>query len=276
LTTETAKPGFRIEATLSVVMHIVLLGACVWYFRNPLTNYIVAAGDGEGGGENVIEVGTVDGRMLGFTPFRALSTVGDEPDKANNTDVSTETPPPDPDADVLPSTNPTPNPKDSLKTNRPTIQSPQFVSPDPLRGGTLNTNVEIGRTGGSPIPSMVAGVGMVSGTGGSGTSGVPGGSAYARIVLGILGRNYNPTTAIDAGGIQYVIVELRIARDGRILSVVNGRVAPNYIKRRSPIDLLNNAVERAVIASNPLPPFPNGFLMGSQEGVMTIKFQYPK
>jgi hypothetical protein len=57
---------------------------------------------------------------------------------------------------------------------------------------------------------------------------------------------------------------------------VNGRVAPNYFKRRSANDLINNAAERAVIASNPLPPFPNGFLMSSQDGVAEILFKYPK
>jgi hypothetical protein len=40
--------------------------------------------------------------------------------------------------------------------------------------------------------------------------------------------------------------------------------------------LVNNAAERAVLASNPLPPFPNGFLLGAQEAVAEIWFRYPK
>jgi TonB C terminal len=80
----------------------------------------------------------------------------------------------------------------------------------------------------------------------------------------------------DSGQTHNVIVQLRIARDGRILSLVNGRVAPSYFKRRSANDLINNAAERAVIASNPLPPFPNGFLMSAQDGVAEVLFRYPK
>jgi hypothetical protein len=91
-----------------------------------------------------------------------------------------------------------------------------------------------------------------------------------------LSRNFNPPTLNDASGVHIVIVQLRIARDGRILSLVNGRVAPSYFKQRSANDLINNAAERAVIASHPLPPFPNGFLMSGQEGVAEILFKYPK
>jgi hypothetical protein len=91
----------------------------------------------------------------------------------------------------------------------------------------------------------------------------------------ILSRNYTPPASDDATP-QFVIVQLRIARDGRILSLAGGRLSPSYIKRRSPNDLVNFAAERAVIASNPLPPFPNGFLLGAQEAVAEIWFRYPK
>jgi hypothetical protein len=278
LTTETEKRWHVVEATLSLAMHVALLGACAWYFRHPLTTNIIAAGDGQGGGE-AIEVSTVDGKALGFTPFRPVSMVGQDANTPNNVDVSTEAPPPDPNAEVLPSANPTPRPKDSLATNRPTVESPQVVSQSPLRGATTNTSIEIGRTIGSPVPTLNAGVGVSSaGANIPGTTGVPGGSAYGRLIQGILGRNYNPPVTNDVSGEQFVIVQLRIARDGRILSVVNGRVAPNHFKRRSANTLINNAVERAVIAANTqgLPPFPNGFLMGSQEAVAEVWFRYPK
>src|SRR5262245_5118610 len=260
---------------LSVVMHVALLGACAWYFRNPLTTNIIAAGDGQGGGENAIEVSTIDGRLLGFTPPRAVSSVGDEENTPNNVLVSTEAPPPDPNAVVLPSTKSTPTPKEKLTTDRPTAnQTSQLVSQTPLRGRS-DTSVDVGRTFGSQFPSMNAGVSVSSGVT-LGPSGVPGGSAYGRLIQNILSRNYNPPMLNDASATQYVIVQLRIARDGRILSLVNGRIAPNYFKRRSGNDLINNADERAVIASNPLPPFPNGFLMGGQEGVAEVLFRYPK
>jgi hypothetical protein len=279
LTTETGKSLFRVEALLSAVMHVALLGVCVWYFRNPLTTNIIAAGAGQGSGESVIEVGTVDGKTLGFTPYRPVSYAGNEPDKSNNEVLSTEAPKPDPDSEVLPSTKSTPTPKDNKLTDRPTAnQTAQYVSPTPLRGSSTNTSVEMGRTGGTPVPSMTQGIGVSSGVNLPGQSGVPGGSEYGRRLQMILGRNYNPPQTNDAGEAQFVIVQLRIARDGRILSLVNGQIPPNYFKRRSANGLVNNAVVRAVLAASNdgLPPFPNGFLMGAQEAVAEVWFRYPK
>lgn len=258
---------------LSVVMHVALLGACAWYFRNPLTTVIVAAGAGQGSGEGVIEVATVDGKLLGFTPPRAVSFVGEDENVANNEAVSTEAPPPDPNSEVLPSTNPNTTPKEKLTTDRPTANQTS-QSPTPLRGKSPNTNVEIGRSFGSQVPSMTAGVGVNSGAN-LGPGGLPGGSEYGRRIQTILSREYKPPVTSDVSGELYVIILLRIARDGRILSVVDGRVAPSYFKKRSANSLVNNAAERAVIVSK-LPPFPNGFLMGVQEAVAEIWFRYPK
>jgi len=258
-------------------MHVTLLGVCAWYFRNPLTTTIVAAGEGQGAAEGVIEVGVVEAGALGFTQPRAVSFVGAEKNAANNEVIVTESPKSDPNAEVLPSTKSTPKPKEKLTTtDRPTAnQTSQIVAPTPLRGGSTNANVEVGRSFGSPVPSVTGGVGVGSGAN-LGSSGVPGGSEYGRRIQMILSRNYNPPATNDASGAQYVIVQLRIARDGQILSLVNGRVAPSYFKKRSANDLVNNAAERAVLASNKLPPFPNGFLMGAQEAVAEIWFRYPK
>lgn len=256
-------------------MHAAVLGVCAWYFTGPITTTIIAAGEGQGSGESAIEVGTIDARALGFTLPRPISSLGEDQNTANNEMVTTETPAPDPNAEVLPSTNPDKTPKDRT-TDRPTAnQTAQLVSPTPLRGGGADTSVDVGRTFGSQFPSMTAGVGVSSGAN-LGPSGVPGGSAYGRLIQNILSRNFNPPMLNDASATHYVVIQLRIARDGRILSLVNGRVAPNYFKRRSASDLINNAAERAVIASNPLPPFPNGFLMSSQDGVAEILFKYPK
>jgi hypothetical protein len=278
LTTETGKSWFRVEAMLSVVMHVALLGVCAWYFRNPLTTDIIAAGEGQGSGESMIEVGTVDGKTLGFTPYKNVSYPGNEPNTPNNEVLSTDAPKPDPNAEVLPSTESTPTPKDKL-TDRPTAkQTAQLVSPTPLRGSSTNTSVDVGRTIGTPVPSMTLGIGVSSGANLAGASGVPGGSEYGRRLQMILGRNYNPPPTNDAGEAQYVIVQLRIARDGRILSLVNGQIPANYFKRRSQNGLVNNAVVRAVLAASNdgLPPFPNGFLMGAQEAVAEVWFRYPK
>src|SRR6266508_101246 len=165
---------------LSVVMHAALLGVCAWYFQHPLTTDILAAGEGQGGGESVIEVGTVDGKTLGFTPYRNVSYVGDDVNTPNNQLVSTEAPKPDPNAEVLPSTESTPTPKEKLTTDRPTAkQTAQLVSPTPLRGSPTNTSVEIGRTLGTPVPSMALGVGVNS------AANLPGGTS------GVLGRPQN-------------------------------------------------------------------------------------
>ncbi len=257
------------------MMHVALLGVCAWYFRNPLATTFVAAGEGEGSGAGVIEVGTIDASALGFTPPRQVSFVGEEDNPANNQLIDTAPPPPDPNAELLPSTDSKTNPKDRT-TDRPTAnQTSQLVSPTPLRGRSPDTSVDVGRTFGSQFPSMTAGVGVSAGAD-LGPNGVPGGSAYGRLIQNILSRNYSPRAANDVSGVQYVIIQIRIARDGRILSVENGRVAPSCFKRRSANSLINYDAERAIILSNPLPPFPNGFLMGAQEGVAEVLFRYQK
>jgi TonB C terminal len=260
-----------------VVLHVALMVMCAWVFRQPISTEIVAAGEGQGSGESVIEVGVVEAGQLGLTLPRSISTIGEDESPANNLIVEREIPKPDTDAEVLPSDKQPPRPKDTNRTDRPTPNQPdQLVTKQPLRGSSSNMNVEVGRTFGSQTPAMTRGVGVGSGAN-LGASGVPGGSAYGRIVQQILSNNYNPQTINDAVGTQYVIVQLRIARDGRILSVVNGRVTPDHIKRRSSNELINSAVERAIIASrDKLPAFPNGFLMSAQEAVAEIWFRYPK
>jgi TonB C terminal len=260
-----------------VVLHVALMVMCAWVFRQPISTEIVAAGEGKGSGESVIEVGVVEAGQLGLTLPRSISTIGEDESPANNLIVERDIPKPDTDAEVLPSDKQPPKPKDPNRTDRPTPNQPdQLVTKQPLRGSSSNTNVEVGRTFGSQTPAMTKGVGV--GTGANlGASGLPGGSAYGRIIQQILSNNYNPQTINDAAGTQYVIVQLRIARDGRILSVVNGRVIPSHIKRRSSNELINSAVERAIIASrDKLPAFPNGFLMSAQEAVAEIWFRYPK
>ncbi|MDX2030957.1 MAG: TonB C-terminal domain-containing protein [Blastocatellia bacterium] len=268
----------RTGTILSVVMHLALLGACALIFRNPLTTQIVAAGEGQATGEGAIEVGVVEASRLGLTQARPISVLGEADEAVNNEMVETEAPRPASDAEVLPSmTKPTPRPQEKVaKTDRPTAnQTEQLVTPKPMQGRSTSTSVEVGRSFGTQVPSLSGGVGVGAGAN-SGAGGVPGGSEYGRRIQLILSRSYNPPAAADAGGMQYVVVQLRIARDGRILSLVNGRLSPAYIKRRSANDLVNYAAERAVIASNPLPPFPNGFLMGAQEAVAEIWFRYPK
>lgn len=267
------KQDQRLGTILSATLHVIVLGALVWFFRNPLTTTIVAAGEGQGS-EGVIEVGTIAANQLGFTLPRNVSFVGEEPNAPNNEIVRTEITP-DANAEVLPSDVKKKPEEKTATTDRPTAtQTSQVVSPTPLRGSSSNSSVEVGRSFGSPVPQLTGGVGLGSGAN-LGASGVPGGSEYGRRIQMILSRNYAPPASSDTAP-QFVIVQLRIGRDGRILSLAGGRIASTYFKKRSSNDLVNFAAERAVIASNPLPPFPNGFLLGAQEAVAEIWFRYPK
>jgi outer membrane biosynthesis protein TonB len=265
---------------LSSLLHVVLLAVCVFLFRGPLSTQIVAAGEGQGSGGGAIEVGLISSSQLGFTKPRAVSQVGEETNEANNTLVETRRPQPEKEAEVLPSSKNKPaKPNEKVATTeRPTAnQTEQLYSKQPLRGRSANTNVEVGRTFGSPTPAVSGGIGIgAGGSAGYGTGGVPGGSEYGRRIQMILGRNYNPPAIAEASGTHYVIIQLRIARNGRILSLAGGRVAASYIKQSSPYGLVNRAAERAIIASDPLPPFPSGFLSSAEEAVAEIWFRYPK
>jgi hypothetical protein len=277
----TTRQSIQLGTILSGLLHLGVLGFCFWYFRQPLTTQIVAAGAGESGG-TAIEVGVVDAaqlRQFGLTTPKQVSFAGTENTPGNNVEVATAKPKEAPDAEVLPNANKSPKPiKETVeKTERPTAnQNEQLVTKQPLRGSSTNTNVEVGRSSGVPAPAMTNGVGVGSANVGAGASGVPGGSEYGRRIQMILSRNYNPPGGYDTTGQHFVVIQLRIARDGRILSLAGGRVAGSYIKRRSPIEQVNFAAERAILASNPLPPFPNGFLLSAEEAVAEIWFRYPK
>ncbi len=267
---------------MSFIAHSLLLLALGWYFRAPLAMELIAAGEGDGGQGGAIEVSVISASQLSFTKPKPVAFVGESTESVNNVEVETAKPKPPLDAEVLP-TNKTTKPKDNVeKIERPTAnQNELLVTKQPLRGASPSTTVEVGRSTGSPVPSgapnFASGIGVVATPSGlGGASGVPGGSEYGRRIQMILSRNYNPPSGNETAGQQYVVIQLRIARDGRILSLAGGRVAPNFIKRRSSIDQVNYAAERAILAANPLPPFPNGFLMTAQEAVAEIWFRYPK
>ena len=163
-----------------------------------------------------------------------------------------------------------------MKTDRPVAPRTEkaFTGKDE-RGISSSTSIDVGRTYGNPVPSsMTGGVGLGSGGGAGVGTGLPGGSEYGRRIQMILSRNYNPFGS-DAAS-HYIIVLVRIARDGRILSLENGRVSRASFKQRSQISDANSAVERALLASNPLPPFPAGFLGGAQHAVAEVWFRFPK
>jgi hypothetical protein len=270
----------RIGVALSVALHLIVFAALFVAFNRVVSSEIVAAGPGEGGegGGGSIEVGVADkSAILGFAKPQPVSHLGDTDEAINNVRVEAARQP-DPNSEALlpPTEKDVPDPK-ALKTNRPVVnQQERIFTGKDERGRSADQSAQVGRSYGSPTPTaLTGGVGIGSGGGFGGGTGLPGGSEYGRRIQAILGRNYSPP-AIDSGGVQYVIIRLRIARDGRILSLSGGRVAAAYVKQRSANAQVNYAAERAVIAADPLPPFPSGFLPGAQEATAEVWFRYPK
>ena len=276
---EEVERSQRVGIALSVVLHAVIFVALFVSFNRVISSEIVAAGPGEGGegGGGSIEVGVADkSAILGFAKPQPVSYVGDTEDAINNARVERARRDTDSEALLPPTEKQIPEPK-SLKTDRPVVnQQERIFTGKEERGKSANQTAQVGRSFGSPTPAaMIGGVGIGSGGGFGGGTGLPGGTEYGRRIQAILGRNYTPP-AIDSGGVQYVIIRLRIASDGRILSISGGRVSPAYIRQRSSNAQVNYAAERAVIASDPLPPFPSGFLAGATEATAEVWFRYPK
>jgi membrane protein involved in colicin uptake len=266
---------------LSVAFHGLILFGLLFWFQSNAVQQIVAAGEGEGGegGGGAIEVGVADpSAILGFAKPQPVAFVGNENSPVNNARVETakpETKPEDEEA-LLPPTEKEKLKPDAIKTDRPVApQQEKIFTGKEERGQSASQTAQVGRSYGSPTPAAVGGIGLGTGGGYGVGTGLPGGSAYGRLIQQILSRNYNPPS-VDAAEPQYVIILVKIARDGTILSIVNGRVSPAFIKQRSSIALVNNAAERAVLAANPLPPFPAGFLSNAQEAVAEVWFRYPK
>ncbi|HXU37334.1 MAG TPA: TonB C-terminal domain-containing protein [Blastocatellia bacterium] len=263
-----------------MILHAIIFASLFIAFNRAISSEIVAAGPGEGGegGGGSIEVGVADkSAILGFAKPQPVAYVGDTDDAINNTRVeSVRKPDPHSEALLPPTEKEVTDPK-SLKTDRPVVnQQEKIFTGKDERGRSAAQTAQVGRSFGSPTPAaLVGGVGIGSGGGAGGGTGLPGGSAYGRLIQSILARNYTPP-GIESSEVQYVIIRLRIASDGTILSISGGRVAPAYIRQRSSNALVNNAAERAVLASNPLPKFPSGFLAGVQEATAEVWFRYPK
>ncbi len=274
-----AEKSPRLGVALSIALHLVISAALFVAFSRIVSSEIVAAGPGEGGegGGGSIEVGVTDkSAILGFAKPQPVSHLGDTDDAINNVRVeAARRADANTDALLPPTEKDIPDPK-ALKTDRPVVnQQERIFTGKDERGRSADQTAQVGRSYGSPTPTaMTGGVGIGSGGVGSGT-GLPGGSEYGRRIQSILGRNYSPP-AIDSGGTQYVVILVRIARDGRILSLSGGRVAAAYVKQRSANAQVNYAAERALIAADPLPPFPPGFLPNAQEATAEVWFRYPK
>ena len=263
---------------LSIGLHVAIIaGLIVWSnFLSSAT--FIAAGPGEGGegGGGSIQVGVADpSSVLGFAKPQPISYVGKEPNSVNNAVLEPEKKQEvAPDAVLTPPKVEEHNPR-AFKTDRPIAnQQERAITPKVQLGKSESTTALSGRSYGNPTPTMAGGIGIGNGQGVGVGTGLPGGSEYGRRIQSILSRNYNPPPQ-DSAATEYVVVLLRVSRNGKILSISNGRVPPSYFKKRCPSELVNLAAERAILASE-LPPFPAGFLNGAQEAVAEVWFRYPK
>ncbi|MFL6214245.1 MAG: TonB C-terminal domain-containing protein [Blastocatellia bacterium] len=263
----------RLGILLSVAFHIAITILLIVATSRWMTTEIVAAGPGEGGeGGGAIDVGVADATaILGFARPQPISSLGERDNAINNAKVEHQ-PRDEETDDVVPRTDKEPLDPKSIKTDKPVVNQTERSFTGKDERGKSNSSAQVGRTYGSPTPTTVGGVAI--GTGSGGGIGSPGGTEYGGRIQTILSRNYNPSG--EASAVQTVIITLSIARDGRILNIINGRVDPSSIRQRAQFDPVNKAAERAILASNPLPPFPPGFLPGVGEVSVNLIFRYPK
>jgi hypothetical protein len=265
----------RLGILLSLALHVAITGALILATSRWMTTEIVAAGPGEGGegGGGAIDVGVSDASaILGFARPQPVSNIGDRDNAINNASVEHK-PREEETDDVVPRTDKEPVDPKAIKTDKPVVNQTERIFTGKEERGKSDSSAQVGRTYGTPTPTTVGGVAI--GTGSGGGTGLPGGSEYGRRIQMIFSRNYNPPQT-DAAAAQTVIITLRISRDGRIISLVNGRVDPSSIRQRAQTAQVNYAAERAIIASDPLPPFPPGFLPGQSEASVNLIFRYPK
>lgn len=258
---------------VSTALHIIVLSLVLGISQPPL---FVAAGQGEGGiGDGgAIQVGLADAAELGLSKRRLVGYEGaDQNETVNNLRLVHQSLD-DLDGEVAVSKPYLP--PDARKTFLPVVpKQEQLYSRRPREALSRTSTAETASSYGSRKPNVVGGVGIGDGSNPYGT-GLPGGSEYGRRVQAILSRNFTPPQ-IAISGVSTVIVYVKISRDGRVTSVINGRVPRQYFKTLSQNDLLNFAVERAIVATalQGLPPFPSGFLSGVNEAVAEVWFQYP-
>lgn len=271
--------GRSLALIFSVGLHFGIIAALVIWSNFFSSATFIAAGPGEGGegGGGSIQVGVADpSSILGFAKPKPVAFVGNESSPINNAVLEHEKKDDEsPDAVLTPPKPEEHNPK-AIKTDRPvTDQQERIHTATPQLGKSDSTSALSGRSYGNPTPAMAGGIGIGSGQGLGVGTGLPGGSEYGRRIQYILSRNYTPPI-LDSAAPQYAVVLLKISRSGKILSISNGRVSAAYFKKRSGLELVNLAAERAILASDPLPPFPAGFLSGAQEATAEVWFKYPK
>jgi hypothetical protein len=264
---------FLVYSLASLAVHALLFAFFIFWVGRMPDAVIIAAGEGKDGtGEGgAIEVGIASSAELGFARKQTASALeGNKDDKINNERLQHVA-----DEDLLPDKKRID--PEARKTNLPVpTKEERRWTPKVQRASSNETSASVSTTYGSQKPTIQGGIGVGKGEGSGLGTGLPGGSEYGRRIQSILSRNFTPPT-IPVNGISNVVIYVKISRTGQITSVTGGRVPRNYFKQSSPYEQLNYAAERAIIASaaQGLPPFPSNFLVGTQEAVAEIWFQYP-
>ncbi len=254
---------------ISVAGHMALgLALALLRFGSPMAEFFVIAGPGgEGGSGSAIEVGLAEGwEVARLFPRPPTGALGETPGLSTVRIEQRVQADARPDL-TLPGRKPQPPEPRTLTTDRPVQHGPRPYTGRQEIGGSPSPSALVG-----PTLPLAGGVGLGVGPGGG--IGIPGGSDYGRRLQQALSAYYRltPTAAL---GQRFVIVRVRIARDGRILSIVNGRLDPTAFIRPSGNPIVDTRVEAALLELNRHPiPFPPDFLPGIREAVAEIYFQY--
>ncbi|MBI4852118.1 MAG: hypothetical protein HY819_10000 [Acidobacteria bacterium] len=276
-----APQNFFAAGVFAFLAHALLFGLMFLWIGKLPDVLIIAAGEGEGGegGGGAIQVGVANASEILDVSLKKpiVSSLNTEknPDKLNNEILKHEDEPVDKPEEVLEKKD-KPDPE-AKKTNLPVQEKPNRIwTKTTQKANSTETTASIGTSSGSLKPAIRGGIGISDNSNSGIGTGLPGGSEYGRRIQNILSRNFTPPT-ITVNGTVNVIVYIKITREGKVTSVVGGRVPKNFFKQLSPYEQLNYAAERAVIATatQGLPPFPGNFLIGTQEAVAEIWFQYP-
>jgi hypothetical protein len=264
---------------MSLLGHVFLLLGLLWLgtYTVALGPTFIAAGPGDGpGGQagpgNAIEVGLIGAsEFLRFSPEPETATLGNEPNEsAGFEDVQQNI-----EEAEMTRAEPVPGRRRETEANVKTTERPVSASPErpyaPDKPGTVSssTSALIGMPG-SPLPGrMTGGIGL-----GDIGGGIPGGSDYGRRLQQALIGYYRliPRQTTEP---RYVIVRVRIARNGQILSVQDGQLDPTAFVHRSGNVVIDSRVAAALLEVNRNPiPFPANFLPGYREALAEIYFQY--
>jgi hypothetical protein len=277
---QIAPQRFLAFGLISALAHLLLFAVVFFWMGWRPSTIFIAAGPGEGGeggGAGAIQVGVVDGsQILGFARKQTAGYIGDDDKDTVNTERLVHAAQPEEADEPLPDSKKKIDPE-ARATDLPVpTREEKLWSAKVRRAASRETSASVSSSYGSPKPAIQGGIGIGQGDGSGLGTGLPGGSEYGRRIQNILSRNFTPPS-LSVNGVSNVVVYVKISRDGRVTSVVGGRVPKNFFKQSSPYEQLNYAAERAIIATaaQGLPPFPAGFLSGIQEAVAEVWFQYP-